>query len=314
MRRYLALALFFFLAAFTARAASPHGAWHLSQREDGRMQIEMISDHNQNSHPIERSAFTGLTAAQMDASADTPVDFRMIREAGSVHFTGMFQHGDGVGRFTFEPNPAYAATLRSLGVAASDLNDERLFSLAIHDVSSTFIKEMQSLGYREDLDQYVAFRIHGATPEFVREINALGYKPDGGDLIAFRIHGATPSFIRDMRALGYQPDAGDLVAFRIHGVSPEFVKGMKELGVRDLESDNLVALRIHGATVEYVRELRDLGYPNLSADDLVAMRIHGVSAGYIRELKNAGFANIPVEKLVEMKIHGIDAEFVKKTK
>jgi hypothetical protein len=314
MRRTLALALFFFLAAFAARAAAPHGAWHLSQRDDGRMQIEMISDHNQNSHPIELSAFNGLTPAQMNANADTPVDFRMVREAGSVHFTGMFQHGDGFGRFTFEPNPSYAATLRSLGVAASDLDDQRLFSLAIHDVSSNFIKEMQSLGYREDLDQYVAFRIHGATPEFVREINALGYKPDGGDLIAFRIHGATPSFIRDLRALGYQPDAGDLVAFRIHGVTPEFIKGMKELDVRDLSSDNLVALRIHGASVAYVRELHDLGYSKLSADDLVSMRIHGVTSTYIRDLKNAGFANIPVEKLVEMKIHGIDAEFVKRTK
>jgi hypothetical protein len=314
MRRSLALALFFFLAAFAARAASPHGAWHLSPREDGRMQIEMISDHNQNSHPIERSAFTGLTSSQIDASSDTPVDFRMIKDAGTVHFTGTFQRGDGVGRFTFEPNPAYAATLRALGVAASDLDDERLFSLAIHDVSSNFIKEMQSLGYREDLDQYVAFRIHGATPDFVREINALGYRPDSGDLVAFRIHGATPSFIRDIRALGYQPDASDLIAFRIHGVSPEFLKGMKELGVRDLDSDNLVALRIHGASVNYVHDLRDLGYPNLSADDLVAMRIHGVTPTYIRDLKTAGFANIPVEKLVEMKIHGIDAEFVKRTK
>jgi hypothetical protein len=314
MRRSLALALFFFLAAFTARAAAPHGAWHLSQREDGRMQIEMISDHNQNSHPIELSAFTGLTSAQINGNADTPVDFRMMRDAGSVHFTGTFQHGDGAGRFTFEPNPAYAATLRSLGVATNDLDDERLFSLAIHDVSSNFIKEMQSLGYREDLDQYIAFRIHGATPEFVREINALGYKPGGGDLIAFRIHGATPSFIRDIRALGYHPDAGDLIAFRIHGVSPEFIKGMKDLGVRDLGSDNLVALRIHGASVNFVRELRGLGYPNLSADDLVSMRIHGVTPSYIRDLKNAGFANIPVEKLVEMKIHGIDAEFAKRTK
>src|SRR4051795_9675327 len=94
MRRSVTLALFFFLAAFTARAASTHGAWHLSQREDGRMQIEMISDHNQNSHPIERSAFTGLNAAQIDATAYTPVDFRMIRDAGTLHFTGTFQHGD----------------------------------------------------------------------------------------------------------------------------------------------------------------------------------------------------------------------------
>src|SRR5882757_10732333 len=114
MRRTLALALFFFLAAFTARAAQPHGVWHLSDRTDGRMQIELISDHNQNSHPIERNAFAGLTAAQMDASADTPVDFRLVRDAGTLHFTGSFVHGDGVGRFTFEPNASYVATLRGL--------------------------------------------------------------------------------------------------------------------------------------------------------------------------------------------------------
>src|SRR5438046_3985636 len=107
MHRTLALALFFFLAAFTARAAQPHGAWHLSQRDDGRMQIELISEHNNNSHSIERSAFTGLTAAQIDAGSDTPVDFRMIRDAGTLHFTGTFIHGDGVGRFTFEPNASY---------------------------------------------------------------------------------------------------------------------------------------------------------------------------------------------------------------
>lgn len=314
MRRSLALALFFFLAAFTARAAQLHGAWHLTSRDDGRMQIQLVREHNQNGHSIERSAFTGLTSAQIDASSDTPVDFRMIREAGTLHFTGTFLRGDGVGRFTFEPNPSYASTLRSLGVATGDLDDETLYGLAVHDVSSNFIREMQSLGYKEDLDQYHAFRIQGITPQFVRELNALGYRLDGDNLLAFRIHGATPSFIRDIRALGYQPDANDLIAFRIHGVTPEFIKGMKELGVRDLDSDNLVALRIHGATVDYVRELRDLGYPNLSAEDLVAMRIHGVSAKYIRDLKSAGYANIPVEKLVDMKIHGIDSEWVKRTK
>jgi len=287
--RTIALALFFFLAAFTARAAQ-HGAWRLTERDGGRLQIELVSDHHQNSNSIERTAFTGLTAAQLEATAETPVDFRLVRDAGTLHFTGTFLRGEGVGRFTFEPNAVYAGTLRGLGVAASDLNsdlnDERLFSLAMQDVSAAFIKEMQSLGYREDLDRYVAFRIHGVTPQFVRDIHALGY----------------------------QPDAEELVRFRIHGVSPEFVKGMKELGVRELAADHLVALRIHGASVDYVRDLRDLGYPNLSSDQLVSMRIHGVSPSYIRDLKSAGYANIPVEKLVDMRIHGIDAEFVKRTK
>ncbi len=286
MRRYLALALFFFLAAFTARAAQTHGAWRLTPADSGKLQMTLVSDHNQNSHPVDRTTFTGLTAAQIDAAAGTPVDFRLVRDAGSLHFTGTFVRGDGVGRFTFEPNAAYANTLRTLVVASSDLNEETLFSLALHDVSASFIREMQALGYREDLDQYVAFRIHGATPQFARDLITLGYKTDGEQL----------------------------VAFRIHGVSTAFIQGMKDLGVRELDADNLVALRIHGASVDYVRDLRELGYPNLSAEDLVAMRIHGVSPSYIRDLRSAGYANIPVEKLVEMRIHGIDAEYVKRTK
>jgi hypothetical protein len=132
MRRSLALALFFFLAAFTARAAQPHGAWHLTTRDDGRMQIQLVSDHNQNSNSIERSAFTGLTAAQIDASSDTPVDFRMIRDAGTLHFTGTFLRGDGVGRFTFEPNASYANTLRALGVASSELDDDQRCQPELH--------------------------------------------------------------------------------------------------------------------------------------------------------------------------------------
>jgi len=105
MRRSLALALFLFLAAFTARAAQ-HGAWHLTNydnghdygRDDAKLQLQLVSDHNQNSHSIERDAFTGLTAAQMSATMETPVDFNLVRDAGTIHFTGTFLDGEGVGR------------------------------------------------------------------------------------------------------------------------------------------------------------------------------------------------------------------------
>src|SRR5436190_157449 len=125
MRRTLALALFFFLAAFTARAAQ-HGAWHLTNhdgsRDDGRVQLELSSGHNQWGHTMDAGAFTGLNTGQMSASAETPADFRLVRDAGTIHFTGSFLNGEGVGRFSFAPNASYSATLRGLGVAASDLD------------------------------------------------------------------------------------------------------------------------------------------------------------------------------------------------
>ncbi|MEK6371858.1 MAG: hypothetical protein AABO58_04105 [Acidobacteriota bacterium] len=290
MRRHHFIVLALIVAAATlAFAAEPRGSWHI-RSDEGKLHLDV--SRRSNSHwgrTITREAFSGLTDAMLSATAETPATFDMVRDAGTIHFTGTFTDGDGVGRFTFTPNRNYQASLRGLGVAAGDDadDDDDLFSLAMHDVSIAFIREMQSLGYREDLDQYVAFRIHGVSPEFVRELRTLGYD---------------------------KLDADNLVAFRIHGVSPKFVGEMKDLGVRGLTADDVVAMRIHGATTEFVRELRELGYSNLDSDDLIAMRIHGVSPRYIRELKAAGYSNIPVDKLVEMRIHGISADDVKRMK
>ncbi len=313
-RHHLSVLAILTAAATLLFAAEPRGAWHITS-ERGVLQLDISKgNHNHWGRSTTLSAFTGLTESQM-SGAEKPVSFEMVRDAGTIHFTGTFSDGDGVGRFTFTPNRNYVATLRALGVQGDVSDDEDLFSLAMHDVSTAFIREMQSLGYHENLDQYVAFRIHGVSPEFVRDLRSLGYdKLSGDDLVAFRIHGVSAQFIRELKDLGYKLDADQLTAFRIHGVTSEFVRGMKDLGVRGLDADDLVALRIHGATIDFVRELRELGYANLSSEELVAMRIHGVSPRFIRELKDAGYEKIPVDKLVEMRIHGISAEDVKRMK
>src|SRR5205085_675306 len=177
--------------------------------------------------------------AQMNSPTETAVHFAINRDAGAIDFTGSFESGEGVGRFVFTPNASYVAVLRSLNVASADpLDDDRLFSLAMHDVSTNFIRDMQALGYREDLESYARFRIHGVTTDFVRDLKTLGYdKLSAEDLVRFRIHGVSPQFIRDMKTLGFDTTAEDLVRFRIHDVTPEFVKGMHDLDVRDISSE-----------------------------------------------------------------------------
>ena len=310
-----ALILSALVLAATAAVADTHGAWHISS-DYNKLHLDISRGNSMHwGSSIDLDVFSGLSAAALGAKTETPVKFEIIRDAGTIHFTGTFTDGDGVGRFTFEPNRNYVSTLRSLGVNGDVDDDDELFSLAMHDVSTAFIREMQSLGYRENLERYVAFRIHGVSAQFVRDLRALGYNSLSSDeLVAFRIHGVSPQFIRDMKDLGYAVGADDLVAFRIHGVSSEFVHTMKDLGVRGLDADNVVALRIHGASTDFVKELAELGYKNLSSDDLVSMRIHGVSPRFIRELKDAGYTGIPVEKLVEMRIHGISADDVKRMK
>lgn len=313
MIRQILLFVYLLVVGLTAPAqANLHGSWHASEASDHSLHLSLIREHNQFGHTFELSSFTGLTAAQLHASGDSPVKFALNRDAGSITLEGVFGDGEGGGRFTFTPNAKYGDSLRALGVTWSEeMDDERLFMLAALDVSPSFIREMQSLGYRVSLEDYTRFRIHGASPEFVREMQTLGYRNlSAEDLVRFRIHGVRADYVRALNEFGYHPSAEDIVRFRIHGVSADLVKTLGALGYKNLSGEELVRFRIHGVSSEYLRELKELGYTP-TAEDLVRMRIHGVSAEFIRSLKDAGYNGVPVDKLIQMRIHGIDAKYLK---
>lgn len=312
------------LLAAVAAQAEIHGSWTatLDEKRPDRMHVQMNRGRQHNMGMTMRlAAFTGLTDAQIRAGVSTPVQFALKSEAGTVTYDGTFRKGDGAGQFSFTGNPSYFAAVRNLGVDPrlsehrdrDDSEEKDLFSLAVHDVSTNFIRSMIAEGYRVDLDDYLSMRIFNVTPELVRELRSLGYKDiSSEDLVSTRIHGVTPDYIRQMRDAGWNLTMDEFVASRIHGATPEFAAEMRKLGYGNLDHDDLVAFRIHGVTAKFISELRDLGYRNVDADDLVAMRIHRVTPEFIRSLEKAGYKNIPVDKLVSMRIHGIDATFVER--
>jgi hypothetical protein len=298
------------------------------------------------------STFTGLTAAQTNAAAMTPVQFAIRAEAGTVAFEGTFRNGQGAGQFTFTPNRAYFDSVRALGIDTTlggrrrhqrDRDEEDdLFDLAVHDVSIAFIKSMIAEGYRVSLEKYLEMRIFNITPEYIREMRSLGFKDiEVDELVASKIHRVTPQFVREMRAAGWDLSLDELqsssihgatpafaaemrklgygnlthdelVSFRIHRVDAEFIAAMRKAGYDHLDADDLVSFRIHRVTPEFVAEMRKLGYDRLTPDDLVSMRIHRVTPEFIRELEQAGYVKVPVEKLISMRIHGIDAKMIRK--
>ena len=282
-----------------------------------RMYLNIARGRNHNNGSTMMLAdFAGLSTAQVQSTTSTPVQFALRREAGTASFEGTFRNGKGAGHLTFAGNRAFFQTLRGLGVdpdlGERQSEEETLFALAIHDVSSAFIRSMQAEGYRVPLGKYVALRIFRVTPEYIREMRSLGFNDlDVDDLLATRIHKVTPDYIRQMRAAGWDLSMDDLQASRIHGATPEFAAAMHKLGY-DLDFDDLVSFRIHRVTPDFIAELRNLGYKDVPADDLVAMRIHRVTPEFIRELEAAGYTGVPVSKLVSMRIHGVDAKFVRK--
>lgn len=324
MKRIATLTLF--VCLFATAAFALDGAWTASidEKRPDRIYMNMTQGkHHNMGTTFGVNAFSGLTGSQINAATMTPVQFEMRREAGTVRFEGTFRNGKGAGQFTFAADRSYIDKVRALGVefsldkprrrAKEHTEEDDLYALAIHDVSTAFIKSMIAEGYRVSLEKYLSMRIFDITPEYIREMRSLGFRNiDSEELVATKIHKVTPQFVRDMRAAGWDLSLDELQASAIHGATPQFAEEMRKLGYGNLSHDDLVAFRIHKVTAEFIEELRKLGYDKVDADDLIAMRIHRVTPEFIRELAAAGYTNVPPEKLVEMRIHKVDAQYLKK--
>ena len=315
MKRFGLAALILLSMVQVCAAKEVGGAWTAVRYDDPArgFQFSLNLDHDGNvGRGFKLSDFTGLTEEQASSGAKVPVTFEMRREAGTLRFDGTFRNGRGAGDFTFVPDYTFARRLHDVGVnfdAERGDEDMRLFALATNDVTIDFIKSMQAIGYRESLEQYIAFRIFRVDPEYVKAMNAAGFKNlSAGKLVETKIHNVTPEYIREMRAHGEDLSLDGYVQSRIFRVTPEFAEEMKHLGYSGLDHDQLVAFRIHNVTPEFVGELKKLGYTRVTADDLLAMRIHGVTPEFIRKADSAAGRRVPVDRLIEMRIFNIDPE------
>jgi hypothetical protein len=315
MKRTIAIAASLLLAV--ALHAEIRGTWsvdHSWKTEPGSIHVNLNRPNNHFGSAFPISAFSGLTASQVESQGDAR--FTLRRDAGVVAFDGSFRDGEGVGYFVFTPDQSFLSKLRAMNVRSDgNLDDEDLFSLALHDISTDFIRNMRAVGYDEPLDHYVSMRIFRVTPELIADLRSLGYdRISYDDLINSRVHKVTPEYIRAMKAAGYKLSMEQLVTTRIHKASPEFLQQMASAGYSNISYDDMINFRIHGVTPEFVGELRVLGYKDISGEDLVTMRIHRVTPAYIRDVEKAGYHHVPVEKLIEMRIHGIDTGLLSKLK
>jgi hypothetical protein len=232
------------------------------------------SHTNSSSFPVNQ--LKGLSRAQRDSPGGLTARFEIARDAGTLACEGYFKQGHGAGQFTFSPDASFISDMRGLGY--SNLSQEQVYSMAVHDVTRKYVRDLRSLGVANASDDLITMRIHNVTIEYIKELQSLGYAK-------------------------LQTD--QLVTMRIHGVETEFIRELNQLGYRSVPTDELVTLRIHDATTEFIKQLKALGYDHPSIDQLVTMRIHGVTPAYIQHLHTRGMNSLSIDQLVGLRIHGI---------
>ena len=273
-----ALALILLGVAGVARAEEFKGTWTIRPAEDtGRvyfgLQHHMHGGTSNNESDWDLGEFMGLDLATRDRH---DVKFSIARDAGRFECDGFIREGEGAGVFHFMPNASYAKEMAAIGFP--DVDDQKQFAMAVHDVSIAYAKEMKARNLKHlDTDKLLAFRIFRITDNFIRELRAEGLAADDADrLVAFKIHGVTPAMIHATRAAGLDPSEEQLIAFRIHGVTPEFIEKVEAQGYQHPAPEQLVAMRIHGVTPEFIAGMKSRGMKDLTIDKLVNLKIHGI--------------------------------------
>jgi hypothetical protein len=277
MKKYLGCAAIFFgffCVVSSARISQNniHGRWK-AIRIDGEININMRIVQKrefgdwQYSRTFQESEFEGLVLGK-------DVNFRLVREAGTLSFDGDLSEEGGSGSFTFYPSLEFEGFLDEKGFRG--VEDKELLMLCLNGLSRKYIDDLLALGYAD-----IAF----------------------SDLISFAIHGVTIDFVKEIHALGYNNiSPSKLISFRIHDVEPEYIKSLREFGYTNLDPDKLISFAIHGVTLNFVKSIHAAGYKDISPSDLISFRIHDVDKTFIDRMNDKWGKKLTPRKIISLKI------------
>ena len=282
------------------------------ERNDGKIHLsfERRTDNGKNQHgsSFSYSELQGLTQEQTQNGA---VNFRLVREAGTIECEGTFTNGKGQGIFRFTPNSGYVSAMRSRGFDFeksknnhNETIENRLLSAALINVTTALADDLRSVGFGNlDVDDLFKAAIFKVDSKFMAEMKATGFPNlTMEDLVKARIFKIDADFVKKVNDMGFgTKDFEQLVKYSIFKVTPEYLAEMKAAGFENLSSEEVVKFRIFKVTPEFLSQLRAEGFTNLSAEEVVKFNIFKIDPEFIRKAKSEN-PNVTVEEMVQMKI------------
>ena len=299
------------LAVNNPAQASFSGTWTAevkTDKADGRIQFSFHRSTDRGKMNFSGSDFSldefqGLTREQVFAASNTPVKFRLAREAGTLECEGSFRGGRGSGDWRFIQNEGFRS---AMGTRGYTLTDDQMFTSAMINLTSSFVDNLKTMGFANlTFEDVIKAQIFKITPEFANELKALGFKDlELEDLVKARIFRVDAEFVRQVQAMGFETGLEQLIKLRIFKVTPEFVGEMKSVNFENLTAEELVKLRIFKVTPGFVNGLKAEGLSPISVEDAVKLKIHHVDEAFVRQVKASGQTDLSVDELVRMRIRG----------
>jgi hypothetical protein len=288
-----------------------------------KVDIQFYNEDNKNHMSNSNFLLSEFTSLPRTGNGD----FKLIREAGTMNFTGKFDGSKGSGHYKFVSNAEYVKYLQSQGISDIEKNDEMAFFMI--NIKKSYVAMMHRQGYKNlSKGDLIATAALGVDEPYIVSLKQNGF-PDISeqDLITGRAMGINGAYIAEIRKAGYTKVSFEkLVSFKAQGINGEYiakfknargstaapanVKRKNQASKADEDNaDDMIAYKALGVDDAFVSGLKKAGLTNLSSSDLTGMKAVGVTPEYVQSFKNAGYT-MGTEDYVSMKALGITPEYL----
>jgi len=317
------------------------GAWFVTS-SDSKLSFELKADDNDENHfwsstlKVEKSEINPFPGAGN-------VSFRLVRDAGTMVFTGQFDGQQGFGHFHFQGDDGYFKALQQIGV--EDVEGRRQLSFFIANVKKEFADMVVHNGYPhisgrmlisfsalhidkefiqywrssglQDLEEprtLITLKAQNIDKAYVEELKAAGYDHlSARELSSLRAMRVTGAYVRSM---GRDKDnqmipVRELISYKAMNIDSNYLISLRKVGYPNLDRHDVVILYNMHVTAEYIRSLQDMGFKDMSPREIVRLKSQDVSPEFVRDFKDLGFGDLSAKDLVTMKAMKVTPDFVK---
>ncbi len=288
------------------------GSWFVTTEGD-RLNFELKSgerddDNNwQSSFSVDKSEINPFPG-------QGTVEFKLVREAGTIVFKGQFDGKQGFGHFQFTPDETYFNAVKQLGV--EDLEEHNKGTFFILNIKKDYIGMLHRSGYTPlPAQQVVSLSAMHIDEPFLTYWKGSGV--EGVDqvhnLITLKAMHIDKDYVEDLKAAGYDHLAiHQLVSFKAQHIDGRYVRSMG-VGTNGspITPEELISFKATQVDSAYLASLRKLGYDHLGRGEIMSLHSMHVTADFIKGFQDAGFKDIPAHTLVSLKAMGITADYAK---
>lgn len=294
------------------------GAWFATIKQN-EVSIQFRDEDNDH--------FNNSTTFRLSDLGDLPRDkagiFTVSREAGTIEFSGRFEGDQGMGRYKFSANAAYADAIRKEGIELRDDKDVMVFFFV--NVTQSFVKMLKANGYqdlkRNDVIPLAALKVDAPWIESIKK-SGIG-EISVHNLIPLKALNITGDYISEIRKAGYPNiTANQLISFKSQGIDAKYIADVraatgtvsKPAALTDKKaasgSNEKEDVRVNADVKTNVNTNVNVN-TDVTVNDIVAIKSLNINPEYIRSLKEAGLDNLSNSRLIAMKSQGITADYIK---